>query len=206
MGGRMMSKIYGYVRVSTKEQKLDRQLAAMKAKGVTKKNIFMDKISGKDFERPKYKKLLACLDKESVVYVKSIDRLGRNYQEIIEQWRHITKTIGADIVVLDMPLLDTRRGKNLMGTFLSDVVLQVLSFAAENERRNIRQRQAEGIEAARQRGVRFGRPAKKLPGNFYQQYDRWRAGKCSLREAAKTCHMPVSTFHYKCRQMVQIKK
>lgn len=198
-----MSKIYGYVRVSTKEQKLDRQLAAMIAKGVTKKNIFMDKISGKDFDRPKYRKMLQCLDRGSLVYVKSIDRLGRNYQEIIEEWRHITKNIGADIVVLDMPLLDTRRGKNLMGTFLSDVVLQVLSFAAENERRNIRQRQAEGIMAAQKRGVRFGRPEKALPQNFYVQCARWRSGKCSLREAARACHMPVSTFHYKCRRLVK---
>lgn len=205
MGGKMMSKIYGYVRVSTKEQKLDRQLAAMLAKGVIRRNIFMDKISGKDFNRPQYKKLLHRLDKDSLVYVKSIDRLGRNYQEIIEEWRRITKNIGADIVVLDMPLLDTRRGKNLLGTFLSDVVLQILSFVAENERGNIRQRQAEGIVAAKKRGVRFGRPEKSPSREFYRQYAKWRAGKCSVREAAKACHMSHSTFHYKCQQLQQNK-
>ena len=168
-----MRKIYGYVRVSTREQCFDRQLTALKEKGVQGQNIYMDKISGKDFLRPKYQKLLCHLDGDSLVYIKSIDRLGRNYQEIIEEWRYITKKIGADIVVLDMPLLDTRREKNLLGTFVSDLVLQVLSFVAENERLNIRQRQAEGIVEAKKRGVRFGRPKRKLTKEFFRQRRRW---------------------------------
>lgn len=201
-----MSNIYGYVRVSSREQHFDRQLAALQAAGVPQEAIFMDKISGKNFNRPQYRKLLRHLNGQSLVYIHSIDRLGRNYQEILEEWRHITKTIGADIVVLDMPLLDTRRGRNLVGTFVSDVVLQVLSFVAENERCNIRQRQAEGIVAAKKRGVRFGRPACALPREFYRQYAKWRTGQCSVREAAKACHMPRSTFHYKCRKLAQRKQ
>ena len=149
----MTGSIYGYVRVSTREQNEDRQLIALREVGVSDKNIFMDKQSGKDFERPQYKKLLRKMKKDDLLYIKSIDRLGRNYEEILQQWRIITKDKGVDIVVLDMPLLDTRRGKDLMGTFLSDIVLQVLSFVAENERTNIRQRQAEGIAAAKARGV-----------------------------------------------------
>ena len=148
----MTGSIYGYVRVSTREQNEDRQLIALREVGVSDKNIFMDKQSGKDFERPQYKKLLRKMKKDDLLYIKSIDRLGRNYEEILQQWRIITKDKGVDIVVLDMPLLDTRRGKDLMGTFLSDIVLQVLSFVAENERTNIRQRQTEGIAAAK-RGV-----------------------------------------------------
>lgn len=144
----MTGSIYGYVRVSTREQNEDRQLIALREVGVSDKNIFMDKQSGKDFERPQYKKLLRKMKKDDLLYIKSIDRLGRNYEEILQQWRIITKDKGVDIVVLDMPLLDTRRGKDLMGTFLSDIVLQVLSFVAENERTNIRQRQTEGIAAA----------------------------------------------------------
>ena len=136
----MTGSIYGYVRVSTREQNEDRQLIALREVGVSDKNIFMDKQSGKDFERPQYKKLLRKMKKDDLLYIKSIDRLGRNYEEILQQWRIITKDKGVDIVVLDMPLLDTRRGKDLMGTFLSDIVLQVLSFVAENERTNIRQR------------------------------------------------------------------
>ena len=153
--------------------------------GVSDKNIFMDKQSGKDFERPQYKKLLRKMKKDDLLYIKSIDRLGRNYEEILQQWRIITKDKGVDIVVLDMPLLDTRRGKDLMGTFLSDIVLQVLSFVAENERTNIRQRQTEGIAAAKARGVRFGRPPRPLPDNFHAVYQRWRAGKITGTAAAK---------------------
>lgn len=153
----IIAEIYAYVRVSTREQNEDRQLIAMNELQVLQKNIFIDKQSGKDFDRPQYKKLLKKLRKDDLLYIKSIDRLGRNYNEIQEQWRILTKDKGADIVVLDMPLLDTRRGKDLMGTFLSDIVLQVLSFVAENERVNIRQRQAEGIAAAKAKGVRFGR-------------------------------------------------
>ncbi|MCC8080116.1 MAG: recombinase family protein [Oscillospiraceae bacterium] len=160
-------------------------------------NIYMDKQSGKDFERPQYQRLIRKLKKDDLLYIKSIDRLGRNYEEILEQWRVITKKKGADIVVLDMPLLDTRRGKDLMGTFLSDIVLQVLSFVAENERCNIRQRQAEGIAAAKARGVRFGRPPKPLPENFHSVYQRWRAGKLTGTAAAKECGMPLATFRYK---------
>ena len=157
----------------------------------------MEKQSGKDFERPQYKKMVRRLKAEDLLYIKSIDRLGRNYGEILEQWRILTKEKGVDIVVLDMPLLDTRRGKDLMGTFLSDIVLQVLSFVAESERDSIRQRQAEGIAAAKARGVRFGRPPKPLPPNFHQVHRDWRGKKVTLQEAANACAMPVSTFYVK---------
>ncbi len=190
-------EIYGYIRVSTKEQNEDRQLIAMNAVNVSPENIFMDKQSGKDFNRPNYKKLLRKLKRDDLLYIKSIDRLGRNYEEIQQQWRVITKDKGVDICVIDMPLLDTRRGKDLVGTFLSDIVLQVLSFVAENERTNIRQRQAEGIAAAKARGVRFGRPPEPLPKNFYSSYKKWRAGKITGTAAAKACNMPLSTFRYR---------
>lgn len=192
-----MSTIYGYVRVSTREQNEDRQLIALHEAGVPEKNIFMDKQSGKDFERPAYKRLLRKLKKDDLLYIKSIDRLGRNYKEILEQWRILTKEKGVDICVLDMPLLDTRRGKDLMGTFLSDIVLQVLSFVAENERTNIRQRQAEGIAAAKAKGVRFGRPPRPLPENFHEAYQHWKSGKCTCTAAAKECGLPLSTFRYR---------
>lgn len=188
--------IYGYIRVSTREQNEDRQLIALREVGVTDKFIFMDKQSGKDFNRPKYKQLLRKLKKDDLLYIKSIDRLGRNYEEILQQWRLLTKDKGVDIVVLDMPLLDTRRGKDLMGTFLSDIVLQVLSFVAENERTNIRQRQAEGIAAAKARGVKFGRPPKPLPVNFHEVYRRWSSGEITGTVAAKRCGMPLATFRY----------
>lgn len=157
----------------------------------------MDKQSGKDFERPQYKKLVRQLKKDDLLYIKSIDRLGRNYGEILDQWHILTKEKGIDIVVLDMPLLDTRRGKDLMGTFLSDIVLQVLSFVAENERANIRQRQAEGIAAAKVKGIRFGRPPRPLPDNYHDAYQRWKAGKITGTAAAKECGMPLSTFRYR---------
>lgn len=192
-----MSELYGYVRVSTKDQCEERQLIAMQEFGVPEKNIFLDKLSGKDFERPQYKRLLRKLRPGEVLVVKSIDRLGRNYGEIQEQWRIITKEKRADIVVLDMPLLDTRRGKDLMGTFLSDIVLQILSFVAESERDNIRQRQAEGIAAAKARGVRFGRPPLPLPDNFQQVYRAWRSKELTLRQAAQLCEMPKDTFYAK---------
>ena len=166
---------------------------------VPKKNIFIDKQSGKDFERPRYKKLIKRLKKDDLLYIKSIDRLGRNYNEIQEQWRILTKEKAVDIVVLDMPLLDTRRGKDLMGTFLSDIVLQVLSFVAENERVNIRQLQAEGIAAAKARGVRFGRLPKPLPPNFHAVYQRWKHGEITGTAAAKECKMPLSTFRYRAK-------
>ena len=189
--------IYGYIRVSTKEQNEDRQLIAMSQANVPPENIYMDKQSGKDFNRPNYKRLLRKLKRDDVIYIKSIDRLGRNYEEIQQQWRIITKDKGVDICLIDMPLLDTRRGKDLVGTFLSDIVLQVLSFVAENERTNIRQRQAEGIAAAKARGVRFGRPPEPLPDNFFSSYQRWRTGKITGTAAAKACNMPLSTFRYK---------
>ena len=192
---------YGYIRVSTRDQNEDRQLIAMREVSVPEKNIFTDKQSGKDFDRPQYKKLLRKMGKDDLLYIKSIDRLGRNYEEILKQWRILTKDKGIDIVVLDMPLLDTRRGKDLMGTFLSDIVLQVLSFVAENERANIRQRQAEGIAAAKARGVKFGRPPLPLPENFHEVHKAWRAKKLTLKEAASACSMPVGTFYGKARKL-----
>lgn len=189
--------IYGYVRVSSRDQNEDRQLIAMKELSIPDKNIFMDKQSGKDFNRPQYKRLLRRLKRDDLLYIKSIDRLGRNYEEIQNQWRILTKEKGIDIVVLDMPLLDTRRGKDLMGTFLSDIVLQVLSFVAENERTNIKQRQAEGIAAAKAKGIRFGRPPKPLPENFRLVSQQWKAGKITGVAAAKACGMPMSTFRYR---------
>ncbi len=194
-----MGNVYGYVRVSTKEQNEDRQLLALHEVAVPEKNIYLDKQSGKDFDRPRYRRLLQKLKPADMLYIKSIDRLGRNYEEILEQWRILTREKSVDIVVLDMPLLDTRRGRDLMGTFLSDIVLQVLSFVAENERKNIRQRQREGIEAARLRGVRFGRPAKPLPENFDQAYEMWRMKKISGEEAAQLCEITVSMFYRRAR-------
>ena len=188
---------YGYIRVSTREQNEDRQIIALREMAVPEANLFVDKQSGKDFERPQYKRLLRKVKKDDLLYVKSIDRLGRNYGEILEQWRVLTKEKGVDIAVLDMPLLDPRRGKDLMGTFLSDIVLQVLSFVAENERTNIRQRQAEGIAAAKARGVRFGRPPRPLPENYHSAYQRWKAGTITGTAAAKECSMPLSTFRYR---------
>ena len=192
-----ISNTYGYIRVSTREQNEDRQLIALREMSVPEQNIFMDKQSGTDFNRPQYKKLVKKLKPDDLLYIKSIDRLGRNYEEIQNQWRILTKEKKIDIVVLDMPLLDTRRGKDLMGTFLSDIVLQVLSFVAENERTNIRQRQAEGIAAAKARGVRFGRPPRPLPENYHSAYQRWKAGAITGTAAAKECGMPLSTF--RCR-------
>ena len=191
--------VYGYVRVSTRDQNEDRQLIAMEGLAIPEKNIYIDKQSGKDFERLQYKKLVRRLKKDDLLYIKSIDRLGRNYEEIQNQWRILTKEKGVDIVVLDMPLLDTRRGKDLVGTFLSDIVLQVLSFVAENERSNIRQRQAEGIAAAKAKGIRFGRPPRPLPENFHDVYQRWRAGRITGIAAAKECGMPLSTFRYRAK-------
>lgn len=188
---------YGYARVSSKEQTEQRQIIALTETGISSKNIYMDKQSGKDFERPRYKRLIKRLRPGDLLVVQSIDRLGRNYSEILEQWRLITKEKRADILVLDMPLLDTRRGRDLTGVFIADLVLQVLSFASENERINIRQRQAEGIAAAKSRGVRFGRPPRPLPDNFHILYQKWRAGKITGTAAAKACGMPLATFRYR---------
>ena len=188
---------YGYARVSTKEQNEQRQIIALEEFGLNLRQIFIDKQSGKNFERANYQRLTRRLKEGDTLVVKSIDRLGRNYEEILLQWRALTKDKGIDIVVLDMPLLDTRRGKDLMGTFLSDIALQVLSFVAENERTNIRQRQAEGITAAKAKGVKFGRPPLPLPDNFYEVHKAWRAKKITLKQAATACHMPVGTFYGK---------
>lgn len=197
---------YGYARVSTKEQNELRQLIALREFGLTDRAIFVDKQSGKDFDRRSYQRLLRKLKDGDTLVIKSIDRLGRNYEEILEQWRILTKEKKVDIVVLDMPLLDTRRGKDLIGTFLSDIVLQVLSFVAENERSNIKQRQAEGIAIAKARGVRFGRPPKPLPSNFYKIYQKWKEGKITGVVAADACGMPVSTFLYKARAYEKVEK
>ena len=186
--------VYGYARVSAKDQNEDRQLIALKEMEVPEKNIFVDKQSGKDFDRPQYSKLLKKLDGDSVLFIKSIDRLGRNYKDLNEQWRVITKEKGADIVIIDMPLLDTRREKNILGTFISDLVMALLSFIAENERLNIRQRQAEGIAAAKARGVRFGPAPRPLPENFGEVYRKWKNKEISVKQAARECGMPQTTF------------
>lgn len=194
-----MNTKYGYVRVSTREQNEVRQLLALRGVQIAEENIYVDRQSGKDFKRPMYQRLAKRLKQDDILYVKSIDRLGRNYEEILEQWRILTKEKRVDIVVLDMPLLDTRRGKDLMGTFLSDIVLQVLSFVAENEHKNIRERQKEGIEAAKQRGVQFGRPQKPVPDNFGQVYAKWYNKEISAEEAAKQCNLPLTTFYRKAK-------
>ena len=189
--------IYGYIRVSSKDQNEDRQLAAMHGIGVKDEFIFIDKRSGKDFERPQYKKLLKKIKPGDLLMIQSIDRLGRNYEEVQNQWRILTKEKNADICVLDMPLLDTRQGKDLMGTFIADLVLQILSFSAQNEREYIRRRQAEGIAAAKARGVMFGRKPLPLPENFHEVHRAWRTKKLTLKEAAAACNMPVGTFYGK---------
>ena len=199
-------KLYGYVRVSTRDQNEERQLIAMRERSIAEKNLFIDKQSGKDFKRPMYNRMLKKLREDDLIYVKSIDRLGRNYEEILEQWRILTKEKKVDIVVLDMELLDTRRGKDLMGTFLSDIVLQVLSFVAENERKNIRERQKEGIEAAKLRGVQFGRPKRDVPDDFIQICYRWRSGQILGKEAAKLCGMPLTTFYGRAREQIKVLK
>ena len=183
-GLRIAGKIYGYIRVSSQDQNEDRQLIALKEVGVPEKNIYLDKQSGKDFNRPQYKGLMRKMKKDDLLYIKSIDRLGRNYEEILQQWRMLTKDEGIDIVVLDMPLLDTRQGKDLLGTFIADLVLQILSFVAQNEREYIRKRQAEGIAAAKAKGVKFGRKPRPLPENFYEVHRAWRTKKLTLKQAA----------------------
>lgn len=201
----MRGKSYGYVRVSTKEQNEDRQLIAMHTHGIEDKRIFVDKQSGKNFCRPQYQKLICELKANDLLYIKSIDRLGRNYEEIQVQWRILTKEKGVDICVLDMPLLDTRRGKDLVGTFLSDIVLQVLSFVAENERNNIRQRQAEGIAAARARGVHLGRPVKEAPADFERIVKEWEKKEITMAEAMQMTGMSETTFYRRRREMQLIR-
>lgn len=196
-----MENAYGYVRVSSKDQNEDRQMIAMREFAIPKDNIYVDKQSGKDFDRPMYQKMVRRLRKDDLLYIKSIDRLGRDYDEILEQWRYITKEKGADIYVIDMPLLDTRQGKDLLGTLLADLVLQLLSYFSENERINIRQRQAEGIAAAKARGVRFGRPPKAITKNFERVYRQWDAGKITASEAAERLEMPPSSFLYRAKAL-----
>lgn len=196
-----MKREYGYIRVSSHDQNEDRQLIALQSLEIPESNIYIDKQSGKNFDRPQYKKMVKKLKKDDLLYIKSIDRLGRNYSEILEQWRILTKIKCIDIVVLDMPLLDTRRGKDLMGTFLSDIVLQVLSFVAENERSNIRQRQAEGIAAAKARGVKFGRPVIEPPDQFNVIVCAWKNKEISIDEATHICKMSESTFYRKVKAL-----
>ena len=190
----MDAQLYGYIRVSTREQNLDRQLLALREFGIPEKQIFREKQSGKDFERPIYKRLIKKIKPGDTLVIKSIDRLGRNYNEILEQWRIITKEKQADIVVLDMPLLDTRQGRDLTGTLIADIVLQVLSYVAETERKFIRQRQAEGIAAAKARGVKFGRKPMPRPEEFAAVKRVWQSGETSAREAARTLNVSPKTF------------
>ena len=195
-----MFNVYGYIRVSSQDQNEDRQVIAMQEKLVPKENLFIDKQSGKDFDRPEYKKLIGQLKNGDLLYVLSIDRLGRNYEEIQRQWRILTKEIGIDICVIDMPLLDTRNGKDLMGTFIADLVLQILSFVAQSERENIKKRQAAGIAAAKARGVHMGRPALPVPDSFAATLKAWESGKISLQEARKRCNMTETTFYRRRRE------
>jgi DNA invertase Pin-like site-specific DNA recombinase len=192
--------IYGYARVSSAEQNEDRQLLAMYNLDISLTRIFTDKQSGKDFNRPAYIELLNTLNTGDLLYIKSIDRLGRNYDEIREQWRVLTKERGIDIAVIDMPLLDTRRGKDLMGTFIADLVLQIRSFVAQNERENIRKRQAEGIAAAKARGVKFGRPVKKPPENFAFLVRQWERGNLSIAELLSLSGLKEATFYRRLRE------
>ena len=194
-----MGNVYGYVRVSSIDQNEDRQLIVMDENNVPKGNVYIDKQSGKDFERPQYKKLVKKLKESDLLYILSIDRLGRNYEDIQKQWRILTKDIGIDICVIDMPLLDTRNGKDLMGTFIADIVLQILSFVAQNERENIKKRQAQGISAAKAKGVKFGRPE-----NFDKIIKDWDKGKISTADALKLCNMSESTF-YRLRREYNLK-
>lgn len=191
----MKKNVYGYVRVSTRDQNVERQLIALEKMGIVRSAIFVDHQSGKDFQRPAYQRMVKKLKPGDVMVTKSIDRLGRNYEEIKEQWRILTKEIGADIIIQDMPLLDTTKSRDLLGNFISDIVLQLLSFVAENERNNIRTRQAEGIAAAKKRGVRFGKPAIPIPDNFSELYKRWEQGAISINEFAQHCNMGRSTIY-----------
>ena len=194
-----MGNVYGYVRVSSIDQIEDRQLIVMDENNVPKNNIYIDKQSGKDFDRPQYKKLVRKLKPGDMLYILSIDRLGRNYEDVQKQWRRLTKDIGIDICVIDMPLLDTRSGKDLMGTFIADLVLQILSFVAQNERENIKKRQAQGIAAAKARGVKFGRPEKDVPEDFERIIKDWEQKKLPFSEALKLCNMSEATFYRKLR-------
>lgn len=192
-----MGKTYGYIRVSSIDQNESRQCLAMQKRDIPKKHIFIDKISGKNFHRPQYRAMLNCLKPGDQICITSIDRLGRNYKEIQQQWHLLTKDMKVDILVLDMPLLDTRRDNDLLGTFIADLVLQILSFVAQSERENIRRRQAEGIAAAKVNGIRFGRQPSPLPTSFSRIYALWKDGKINTSEAARRCGMARSTFRYR---------
>ena len=194
---------YGYVRVSSTDQDEDRQMRALGEKSIPRENIYMDKQSGKDFHRPRYRALTRRLRHGDVLYILSIDRLGRNYEEIQQQWRYLTQEIAIDIVVLDMPLLDTRQGKDLMGTFIADLVLQILSFVAQSERENIKKRQAEGIAAAKARGVRFGRPGRQIPDNFPQLVREWERKHITLSQLLSQCEgLSEATFY---RRLLEVR-
>ena len=193
----MRQNVYGYARVSTRDQNEDRQIVAMMEEGIPRKSIYIDKMSGKDFDRPMYKRLKRRLKEGDVLYIKSLDRLGRNYEELQEQWRVITKDMKVDVVVMDMPILDTRQDKGLLGTLISDLVLALLSYVSENEREEIRQRQAEGIAAAKERGVRFGRPSIPVPDDFEDICRRWRTGEMTMKKAAEVCGLKPQTFYGK---------
>ena len=195
-----MAVAWGYVRVSSTDQNEERQLIALHEKGVMDKNIFMDKQSGKDFNRPEYKRLLKKMKSGDLLYILSIDRLGRNYEEIQNQWRVLTKEMYIDICVIDMPLLDTRTCKDLMGTFIADLVLQILSFVAQSERENIRKRQEQGIAAAKARGVHMGRPVKDVPDNFGALVKRWEKKKISLGDVLRECKISEATFYRRLRE------
>ena len=196
-----MSRSYGYVRVSSQDQNEDRQMIEMEGLGIPQKQVYVDKQSGKDFNRPQYKKLLRVLKEGDVLFILSIDRLGRNYEEILNQWRIITKDMKVDIVVIDMPLLDTRRDKNLLGTFISDMVLQLLSFVSQNERENIKKRQAQGIAAAKARGVKFGRPVKDVPDEFTDEVARWNKGELDIEDILRKYNISQSTFYRRIREI-----
>ena len=200
----MASSTYGYVRVSTQEQNEARQLAAMQEFGVEDANIIVEKQSGRDFKRPLYQRLVSGLRAGDVLVIKSIDRLGRNYTEILEQWAFITKKRDAAIVVLDMPLLDTRQGRDLTGTLISGIILQLLSYVAQTERENIRQRQAEGIAAAKARGVQFGRERLKLPEGFHEFAQLWQEGRISSRRAAEELGMSYKTFQRRAKELCDV--
>lgn len=200
----MQRKIYGYIRVSSADQNEDRQLIAMQELEIPKKSIFLDKCSGKDFDRPQYKRMVKRLRKGDLLYVKSIDRLGRNYSDIQEQWRHLTRDIGVDIAVIDMPLLDTRNGKDLMGTFIADLVLQILCFVAQSEREAIKQRQAEGIAAAKARGMVFGRPPCPIPDEFGILVSEWEQKQISVRDIVTQCNISESTFYRRLKELREI--
>lgn len=191
---------HGYVRVSAVDQNIARQMLEMRQLGIPENHIYVDKQSGKDFNRPSYLRLLKKLKKGDLLYVKSIDRLGRNYKEIQEQWRLLTKEMEVDVVIIDMPLLNTTTYKDLMGTFIADLVLQVLSFVAQNERENIKKRQKEGIKAAKLHGVRFGRPIKQAPADFPTLVKQWETGKIRAEDVAKACDMSIATFYRRLRE------